>query len=459
MKLPLWIATLLVIVSAVGRGEPALERDGPVVIVKLDSNVSAAQFFLVRRALKTAERDGARAFVIEMNTFGGSLQAAFDHMDALLKTRVPTYTFVNDKAISAGALIAIATQKIYMAPTGVIGDAAPVLATGGDLPKTMTDKTVSAMSAMARNALQKHGHNPDLADSFIIKEKELKIGDVVVDKPDMLLTLSATEATRLFDGKPLLAVGIVGSVNELLEKEGLSRVPVQRIHPTGFERLALWITAIAPLLLLGGIVGGYIEFKMPGFGIFGLLSIVCFVLFFTGHYVAGLSGWEVFVLFALGVALVIGELVLHPGTILPGLLGILMILAALIYAMVDHWPSQPVWPSSAMLMRPLLNLSIAIAGALLVAFLLAKYLPRTSLYNQLVLAAEVPSGPAITTPAAALAVGLGATGIAQTPLRPSGKAVFGERLLDVVSRGEFIDSGASVRVVLVEGARVVVEVA
>jgi membrane-bound serine protease (ClpP class) len=437
----------------------AADQRGPIFVAPLHSNVSDAQFIFLRRALKTAERQHASAFVIDMKTYGGDVKSAIDIMDALLKTKVPTFTFVNDKAISAGALIAMATQKIYMAPTSVIGAAAPVLSSGDDLPKTMSDKTVSTLSAMARAASQQNGHNPDIADAFINKEKEVKIGDVTIDKSDSLLTLSAQEAARVFDGKPLLAQGIAGSVEEVISAADLSGAEIRRIEPTGFERLAFWITAIAPLLLLGGIVGGYIEFKIPGFGIAGIISIVCFTLFFVGHYIAGLAGWETAVCFALGVALVIGELIVHPGTILPGLAGIILILVGLTYAMVDHWPSQPVWPTQEMLFRPLMNLALAIGAAILIGYLLAEYLPRTSLYRRLVLAAAVPAGPALEISPAALIVSSGARGQTKTMLRPSGKAVFGEQLVDVVSRGEFIEAGAPVRVISIEGAKVVVEAA
>ena len=451
MRLSLGMLAILLFASS------ALSQvKGPVFVVPLEGEVSEAQFFFLRRALKAAERQEASAFIIEMKTFGGSLGAAIDDMDALMKTKVPTFTFINDKAISAGALIAIATQKIYMAPTAVIGAAAPVMGTGEDLPKTLTDKTVSTISAMARAASQRNGHNPDIADAFISKEKEVKIGDKVIDKSDSLLTLSAQEAAALYDGKPLLAAGIVSSVEELMAKAGLSGA-VHRVTPTGFERIAFWITALAPLLLLGGIIGGYIEFKMPGFGVPGLVSIICFALFFLGHYVAGLAGWEVAVCFAIGIALILGELIIHPGTILPGLAGVALMLGALVYAMIDRWPSEPFVPTSQMLMIPLVNLSLALAGAALLIYLLAKYLPKTALYHHIVLGEAVPAGPSIPHPLVVPLIDAGTTGQARTTLRPSGKAAFGEQLLDVVSYGEFIEAGAPVRVVLVEGARVVVE--
>src|SRR4051794_31418715 len=125
------------------------EERGAVYVVPLHSKVSATQFVFLRRALKEAERNGASAFVIDMRTYGGEVKAAIDNMDALLQTKVPTFTYINNKAISAGALIALATGKIYMSPTAVIGAAAPVSSLGEDLSKTMADKTVSALSAIA----------------------------------------------------------------------------------------------------------------------------------------------------------------------------------------------------------------------------------------------------------------------------------------------------------------------
>jgi membrane-bound serine protease (ClpP class) len=150
-------------------------------------------------------------------------------------------------------------------------------------------------------------------------------------------------------------------------------------------------------------------------------------------------------------------LIVHPGTIFPGLNGAALIVCALLYAMVDHWPSQPFWPTQEMLLRPLMNLALAIVAAILVGYALATYLPRTPFYRRFVLAAELPRGAALEIDPATLLVASGTEGVAKTMLRPSGKAEFGARLVDVVSRGDFIEAGVPVRVVLVEGARVVVE--
>ena len=447
----LWIVTVLALAATAFTAEP-----GPVIVVPIRTEISSAQFFFLRRALKDAERRHASAIVLDMDTYGGEVKAAIDSMDALMKTQVPTFTFINDKAISAGSMIALATQKIYMAPTAVIGAAAPVMSGGEDLAKTMADKTVSMLSAKVRAASQKNGHSAEIAEAFISKEKEIKIGDIVIDRADSLLTLSAEEAATFYNGKPLLAEAVVGTIEELLQRAGIAG-KIERLEPTGFEQLAFWITALSPLLLLGGMIGAYIEFETPGFGVPGIIGLTCFALFFAGHFVAGLAGWEVVVCFAIGVALVVGELFLHPGTVIPGLVGALMMFGALVWAMIDRYPSQPLWPTEDMLLRPMINVGIAIVGSGALIAVLVKYLPSSPLYRRIALVSALPGGDGSAIPQSARSVHAGMTGSAKTMLRPSGKADFAGHPVDVVTEGGFIEAGATVRVVLVEGARVVVE--
>ena len=165
-----------------------------------------------------------------------------------------------------------------MAPVSAIGAAAPVLPTGEDLPATEKDKTVSYWSALIRSSAIRNGHNPDIGEAFINKDKEVKIGDRIVHPKGSLLTLNAQEATEVVNGKPLLADGISDSVRDLMRQANLKGEAVA-LDPSGFEQLAFWITALAPLLLLGGIIGAYLEFKIPGASLPGIISAICFALF------------------------------------------------------------------------------------------------------------------------------------------------------------------------------------
>src|SRR5690242_8422729 len=308
-----------------GSSASALAREaivkGGVVVVPLRGEVSPSLRTFLRRAVKTAESNNASAIIFDMDTYGGRLDTATEIVNTLNQIKIPTYTFINTNAGSAGALIVVATQHIYMAPVSAIGAAAPILSTGEDLPATAKEKTISYWSALIRGSAIKNAHNPDLAEAFMNKDKEVKMGDRVVHPKGVVLTLNAQEATEKNNGKPLLAEGIVDSIADLTKKAGLNG-NIVKIEPTGFEHLAFWITELAPLLLLGGILGAYLEFKIPGVTWPGVISAICFALFFLGHYLAGLAGWEVVALFAVGIVLVLIEILFFAhSTIIFGLLG------------------------------------------------------------------------------------------------------------------------------------------
>src|SRR5213083_1784790 len=449
----------------VAAAAPAREtiHKGDVVVVPVHGEVAPSLLTFLRRAVKTAESNDASAIVFDMNTYGGRLDIATEIVNALNRTKISTYTFINTNAGSAGALIAIATQHIYMAPVSAIGAAAPILSTGEDLPATAKEKTISYWSALVRGSAIKNSHNPDLAEAFMNKEKEVKIVDRVVHPKGAVLTLNAQEATEKINGKPLLAEGIVDSIADLTKKAGL-KGNIVKIEPTGFEQLAFWITALAPLLLLGGILGAYLEFKIPGVTWPGIISAICFALFFLGHYLAGLAGWEVVGLFVLGMILVLIEILFFAHTtIVFGVVGVFLMLASLLWAMIDRYPGETFFPTGRMLAMPLLNLFIAITAAVIVIAIIARFLPRTGLYRRFALMTSNPPGPSLSgVPrefVTALPLTPGTLGTALTILRPSGKARFGDHVVDVITKGEFIGPQTPIAVIQTDGMRVVVKTA
>src|SRR5256884_6987383 len=434
---------------------------GAVVVVPVHGEVTPSRLAFLRRAVKPAESNDASAIIFEMNTWGGRLDAAADIVNALNQTKIPTYTFINTNAGSAGSLIALATQHIFMAPVSAIGAAAPILSTGEDLPATAKEKTISYWSALIRGSAIKSGHNPDVAEAFMNKDKEVKIGDRIVHPKGAVLTLNAQEATERINGKPLLAEGVADSVADLIKKAGLKGNEVT-IEPTGFEQIAFWITALAPLLLLGGILGAYLEFKIPGVTWPGVISAICFALFFLGHYLAGLAGWEVVALIVLGMILVMIEILFFAhSTIVFGVVGVFLMLASLLWTMIDRYPGDNFFPTGKALAIPLLNMFIAIVGSFIVIALLARYLPRTSIYRRFALMDSNPPGPSLAgvprqfTTALALTPAMQGTSV--TVLRPSGKARFADHVVDVVTEGEFIASQTPVTVIQTDGMRVVVK--
>lgn len=429
-----------------------------IVVLPVSGEITKAQHIFIRRALKLAERANAKAVILDMDTYGGDLSATGDIQKALLTVKVPTYTFVNTNAGSAGALISLATKQIWMAPVSTIGAAAPVSGDGQDLQATMREKVTSYFSARARSVAEQQGHNPDVAEAFMNKEKEVRIGDEIISPKGTLLTLNANSAARWINGKPVLAQGIATSLADLVKRAKID-APMIRLEPTGFEKIAQLIASLAPLFLLGGLVCAYLEFKIPGATLPGVLAVVFFGLFFGGHYLAGLAGFEIIALFLLGVMLILAELIFFPGVILPAVLGAGLMLVAIVLAMADRYPSQPLLPSLDQLALPLINLGLALAFAALAITILMSMLPKTSLYNRFVLNAAVEggsTGPLVAAGSVLTGLGLGLAGVTRTPLRPAGKAQFGDTIVDVVSEGGFVEAGVEVHIEQIEGARVMV---
>jgi membrane-bound serine protease (ClpP class) len=424
-----------------------------VVVVPVQGNIEQALVYVVRRGVKEAQERKASALVLDMNTDGGRVDAAEKILEIVRRfpEKEHCFTFVNTKAFSAGAFIAAATRRIYMSPGAVVGAATPILATGQEMPEAVEEKMTSAIRGLLRSVAEENGHNPAVFDAMVDRDSGLTVEGKEIVPKGKILTLTAKEAVALHGTppKPLLAAGIVTNLAELLQLEGLAGANVVRIEETGFERLARGIVALSPLLLAAGGLLVWMEFKTPGFGWPGIAGIACFALFFLGHYVAGLSGQEYAVLFAAGLALVIVEFFVLPGLVIPGVAGAGMMLFAVLMAMVDRYPVDPVLPSLPQLTLPVMNLVLAGLGLAAGGALLIRMLPESWLMKRM--------APAVVAGAPAVAPSrVGDEGIAETNLRPAGKARFGGRLEDVVTEGDLIEAGARVRVTGVEGMRVVV---
>ena len=273
-----------------------------------------------------------------------------------------------------------------------------------------------------------------------------------------LLTLTNTEAEKEYGDppKPLLSSGTVANLEELFKKLNVEVTEKVEVEPTGAEKLARWINAIAPILMMIGIAGIYIEYKTPGFGVFGVIGILAFLIYFFGGYVAGLSGIEWLVVFFLGIVLIGIELFVFPGTIVIGLGGIGMVLLALVMSGVDMYPDMSGVPSIQAIGVPMQNLMVAFLGGILICYRLSKVLPHTSYYGLV-----VSQGASGVTSVAAIEEKkksrVGEIGTAVSQLRPSGKARFGDEILDVISSGEIIDSGQAVKILRHSGTDPVVE--
>lgn len=455
----LWTILWLLAVAV----SPVVSRAETVCVVSLREDISRNTVYLIRRGLREAADKGAVAVVLDMDTNGGRVDATEDIIRLLEHAPLKTYTFVNAKAYSAGAYIAAATDQIYMSPGSVIGAATPILLLPGgsgvaELPKSYEEKLTSAMRALIRSTAQEKGHNPEVFEAMVDKDRGLTIGETVVTEKGKLLTLTNEEAARMHGEPPvpLLSAGTVASVAELLQKVGLKNAAMVEVKPYGFEVLARWLTMLSPLLVIVGFIAIYFELKAPGLGLPLAVAVICFGLYFLGYFVAGLAGWEEAALFVVGLALVALEIFVLPGTALPGIAGMLCIVAALVLAMVERYPGGPRWPGWSALQWPVTQVLLEVTGSLAVMAVLARFLPQTPLFRKMELAATTSTAEGYTSARDAAESLLGATGVAETQLRPAGKGRFGGQLVDIVTEGDLIEKGAAIRITEVEGSRVVV---
>jgi membrane-bound serine protease (ClpP class) len=457
-----WVLLASSAVVAAPTNTPAAPS-GKVYILPIREDIEAPLVYVVRRGVKEAMEANADALILDMNTDGGRVNVTMEIISILNNFKGPTYTYISNRAFSAGAFISVATQKIYMAPQSVIGAAAPIMMTPGGggaekLPDTVEAKMNSAIRALVRTQAEKNNHNIAVIEAMIDKTKELIIDGEELNKEGNILTLTDRQAAKEYGNppKPLLSLGTVESMEALLEKLGYANALRVEIKPTGAEQLGIWINAISPILLIIGIVGLYIEFKTPGFGLPGIVGITAFAIYFLGGYVAGLSaaGWVI--VFVVGLILVMVELFVVPGTFIAGITGAVLMLVALVMGMVDTYPDAPALPTLPQLELPLRDISMAVVISLALALILARFFPQTPLFHRLVsqTASGVSSVAAIEEQ---LNTRVGQTGVAIAPLCPGGKARFGEELLDVITRGEMVAKGRPVRIVGHTGSNAVVE--
>ena len=401
-----------------------------VYVVPVQDEIAKPILYILRRGLKEAIERKAGVVVLNMDTLGGEGGVALDMMEALAKFPGLTVTLVDRKAISAGAFIAAATKEIWFTPRGVIGAAAAVTAEGQDIPETMRLKINSFLRAEMRAMTENEGYRGQVISAMIDKDYELKIGDTVIKPKGELLSLTATEASKIYGDPPraLLAAGIAKDIDDLLrQKFGANGYEIVQLNVTWSEQLAVWLNTISTILMGLGVVCLIIEFKTPGFGFFGLAGILLLALVFLGHYVAGFSGHEPMILFAIGLLLVAVEVFFFPGVAVMAVSGVALMLGSLVWATADIWPNQPVTVavSGELFLWPLINLGAGLALAVVLGLLLARFMPSGWFWDRMVLqtalaspAQVAGSAPEATIEATSL---VGRTGVVTTPLRPAGE--------------------------------------
>jgi membrane-bound serine protease (ClpP class) len=398
----------------------------------------------VRRVLDEAAAAGAAAVILDINTFGGRVDAAVLIRDALLGSRVRTVAFVNKRAISAGALISLAATTIAMADGGTIGAATPV-ATGapGGAAQPVEEKTVSYMRKEFRATAESRKRPPLLAEAMVDADVEIP-GVIAKGK---LLTLTTEEALK--HGLADFRADSLPAVLASLEVPGAE---VRRATQKWAETLVRFLThpVVSSLLMTIGILGIIVEIRTPGFGVPGAFGAASLALFFWGHWLVRLAGWEELLLVGAGLLLLAVELFVTPGFGVTGVFGLVALIGGLGLSLVGAGATWEVVLTAVGQVAVSLLLAIAASLGLL------RVLPRLPFGRRLVLETELTAREGFASAPETDRAWLGKRGTAASPLRPAGIAdIEGERV-DVVSDGEFVDAGEPITVVRVDGNRIVV---
>jgi membrane-bound serine protease (ClpP class) len=446
--------------------EPPLNSgQGLVYVIPFQGEVEVGLFKFLSRGFAEAKENGAEHIIIEMDTPGGRVDAALEIVDLFLNSEIPVSLLVTQVAASAGAIISLSADHVFMQEGSTIGFSAPVLAQGGEMPETMEQKTLAYVLAEVRSICERRQHSEfktRLAEAMVDKDIEIKDPDdpeKYIIREGKLLGLTAREAERLnfIDAE-------VRDREEVLELLNLTNARIIAVEEYAAERLARFLTSavISSLLLTAAFLGIFIEFRTPGLGLPGLVGVVALALFFWGHMIAGLAGWEGLILLLVGVALLLLEVLVIPGFGVAGIAGILCIGASVVITLMDRPITSPhffgTFEWSALLSSlaiTAVTLTVGITGALLVP-LLFPMMAGSGFAGWLVLKEKEDRRQGFSSAENEFQALLGRQGVAGTPLRPAGVMMIDGERVDVVSEGGFISAQTPVEVVKVEGRKVIV---
>jgi membrane-bound serine protease (ClpP class) len=413
---------------------------GQVIVVPIEGIVDLGMAPFVERSVAEAGETGASALLLDINTLGGRVDAAILIRDALVESTVPTVAFIHPRAISAGAFISLACKTIAMAPGGSIGAATPVIGAGEGEMEAADEKMVSYWRTEMRTTAERNGRRGDIAEAMVDRDVDIE----GVSEKGKLLTLTTSDALRLG-----VADFQAESLTDVLEQLDLPGAVISSRRLNWAERFARIISnpLISSLLMSIGVLGILIELYQPGWGIPGTVGAACLLLFFVGHYVVRLAGWEELILFAVGLGLLALEIFVIPGFGVAGIAGIVAILVSLFLAMVGRdltisWRFG--YMTDALTVMAGAVLGIVAGGALAIRFL-----PRSRAGGFFILSRKLDTREGFTTHARSPAEKHppGTRGLAIGDLRPSGAIRIAGDRIDAVSEGDFIDRGTHVEIV------------
>ena len=417
------------------------QKDSTIKVFQLDirDEISRGMARQVNKALEEAARMKADVFLINMNTYGGLLDAADSIRTALLNTSVPTIVYINNNAASAGALIAISCKKIYMQQGANIGAATVVDQQGEVVP----DKYQSYMRSIMRSTAETRGRDPRIAEAMVDPRTYIP----GVNDSGKVLTMTSTEAL-----KNKYCDGIVESIPAVLKAEGIEAYTITEYKPTLLDRLINFlinpaVSGVLILLMLGGI---YYEMQSPGIGIPLIAAVLAALLYFAPLYLEGLAeNWEVLVAIA-GFILIVMEIFVIPGFGIAGISGIIFLVFGLTVSMLgnkgfdfSNIGLQEAASSLAVVM-------LSMVGALVLFLVTGKAITQMPMFNKMVLKNQMSSSDGYVSAESLTQEMSGKRGVTVNTLRPSGKVSIDDNIYNAQALSGFIDAGKVVVVVKTE---------
>ncbi|MBR9776782.1 MAG: nodulation protein NfeD [Cytophagales bacterium] len=394
----------------------------------------------VRMAMEDAERKNAALIIVHMDTYGGAVNDADEIRTLFLESDIPIVSFIDKDAASAGALISIACDSIYMAKGGSIGAATVVM---GDTGEAAPDKYQSYMRSMMRSTAEATGRDPKIAEAMVDEDLEVE----GVSKAGEVITFSVSEAIE--NG---FCEGEVGSIEDVVARFGFKDFKIHEYEPSLSEDIiSIFLNpAVSGFLILVIFAGIYFEIQTPGIGFPLAASAIAVVLYFIPYYLTGLaSNWEM-VLFIVGIILLAVEIFVVPGFGVFGILGIICILGGLTMGMLPNEQFDFTFVSSGKLFSALLTVILAATVATVLIFTLTPKINQWESFSRISLADTQQKSEGYTSSFYSAEL-LGKEGFSYTRLMPSGKVIIEDEQYDAYSRGEFIDKGEKIKVISTEG--------
>ncbi|WP_353096082.1 nodulation protein NfeD [Tissierella praeacuta] len=421
-KLIIILVFMVVLISSnMGYGE----ANGDVYVIPIKGEINKATYNFLNHTMESLTKEDPLAIIFEIDTYGGLINEAEKIKSLIISSPIPTISYVNSKAESAGVLITIASEKVVMANSATIGSAETI---------PNTEKTLSMWRSLLRDTAQYRNRDSQVIEAMADKDMEI---EGVVPK-GKLVNLTSVEAVKY--GIADLATD---NYSEILEHFNLGNANIQRVDESLQIKLAKYISNpyISSLLLTLGFIGLVVEILTPGFGIGGTVSIIGFGLYFGGNILAGNSHWTSLVLFITGLILLVIE-ALIPGFGLPGISGIILVIVGTVLAMDS-------------LGVAILSLSVAIIITTIVTMILIKLGFKSKMLNKIVLDTEHKDEKGYLS-VDSMNQYMDKEGISITELRPAGFIEIDGIKLDALSDGGFIPKDISIKVVKVEGSKIFV---